>query len=309
MVIFIDPSRKYMKEGALPSLNLPVKSVPSKEVEPRSTVSIQKRETATVAATSSSQLSQCSSKNQYRCYKGFADLKGRIQLLKLPEWTIDINDSCIEVKFKEKHFVVPRFQVFIDHSLEFYIRVFGWMLPSTHEIYINHQKSLDCITFSNLLKTVTRYDICAGINAADVCHSINIDKHIIPRSFCIEEFKKNPVHVSQLEYLRSKSCLILLSSNTVCKPCNDLQIRTVIEMRRKESNLKLPAKSTAPVKFTSPERLKLAMQQQRKTIQEQQLECAQLSTRIEEMKQELAKSSHGISNELSNDLVDIFKGM
>ena len=43
-MFLLDPSRKVLKEGELPQLNLPKKSIPIKLSKPRSTVSITKRE-------------------------------------------------------------------------------------------------------------------------------------------------------------------------------------------------------------------------------------------------------------------------
>ena len=62
-----------------------------------------------------------------------------------------------------------------------------------------------------------------------------------------------------------------------------------------------PAKLNAPVKFTSPDRLKLTLQQQR-------LECKQLEEQLENMRKTLEKESEVINPELNNDLVTLFSG-
>jgi len=95
----------------------------------------------------------------------------------------------------------------------------------------------------------------------------------------------------------------------VCNSCNKLRIIIVIETKKKESKLLSSAKLKAPIKFTSPGRLKLTIQHQRATIQEQQLKCTQFAEKIEEMKSELSKNSCQIDSQLGNDLVDIFKGV
>ena len=103
-------------------------------------------------------------------------------------------------------------------------------------------------------------------------------------------------------------CLVLVQQGTnVCKPCDSLRLRTMLELNRKESALKSPAKPKVPLKFTSPERLKLALQEHRTTIQRQNLECQQLKDRIEEMKVEIAKSSCSVDKTLDKDFGDIFK--
>ena len=47
-MFLLDPSRKVLKEGELPQLNLPNKSIPIKLSKPRSIVSITKRENTDV---------------------------------------------------------------------------------------------------------------------------------------------------------------------------------------------------------------------------------------------------------------------
>ena len=55
---------------------------------------------------------------------------------------------------------------------------------------------------------------------------------------------------------------------------------------------------SAPVASTAPERLKLTLQMQR-------LKCSELEHQLEEMKQEITKSSLLVDHELSNDLTSI----
>ena len=59
-----------------------------------------------------------------------------------------------------------------------------------------------------------------------------------------------------------------------------------------------PAKLKAPITLTSPNRLKL-------TIQEQRYKCADLEKQLEEMKLELEKSSI-VVDELSDDFIKIY---
>jgi len=113
----------------------------------------------------------------------------------------------------------------------------------------------------------------------------------------------------EVEYLRSKLCQILLPDGPeTCKVCNSLRTKTGIELRKKVSTLNKPAGIKAPISLTSPDRLKLTIQQHRQTIQHQTLQCMQLKDQLKEMKDALNKSSYKIDAQLGNDFVDIFKG-
>ena len=74
-------------------------------------------------------------------------------------------------------------------------------------------------------------------------------------------------------------------------------------------NQSIPASPKAPITITSPQRLKLLIQNQRQTINHQTLQCAQLQEQIEEMQTQLHRSSCVINEELQNDIDDIFKGV
>ena len=80
----------------------------------------------------------------------------------------------------------------------------------------------------------------------------------------------------QTEIVRSMHCSLLASSQTSCSCCASYCKKIIYEHNRKDYRLNQPAKLNAPIKFTSPERLKLNIQQHR-------LECKQLKERVDEM--------------------------
>ena len=64
----------------------------------------------------------------------------------------------------------------------------------------------------------------------------------------------------------------------------------------------IPAKLNAPIKFTSPERLKL-------TIHNYRLENIVLKAEIDDMKREILTKSRPIDNELSKDFISIMSNV
>ena len=263
-----------MKDGALPKLNLPVKSVPQKKLLERSTLAIRKREES------------FSPPPDRFCYKDFKDFVRRTNQIRFKDgWSVHENSDYIEVRLVQNDFIVPKFQLFTDVSLNFSIRVFGWMLPKGHSIYTKYQQSNFNVSVSNLIAEIETYVICDGIDASAVSNSLNIVRHTVPQLFNFKNYQEmNLPRVHQKEYLRAEYCDLLLPSEKVCQSCNKLRIRTSVELKRKSSALLVPAKTKAPVSLTSPERLKLTLGMNR-------LRCKELEKRIETMRQELEKSS------------------
>ena len=78
--LFIDPTRKCMKEGVIPTLNLPTKSLTSVSQHTRSTTSIVKRE-----AVAAKIKEECKTITR-SCFKNFNDFLTRVHSLVLPGW-------------------------------------------------------------------------------------------------------------------------------------------------------------------------------------------------------------------------------
>ena len=134
-------TRKSLKEGAVPTLNLPQKGIPSITSPPRSTITIKKREesSATQVLSSSSAL----------FYKDFLQFNQRIVKLQINDtWSINLQDNYAILTFlSEKHFV-PKYELFVDQSLRFTLRIYGWMLPEDHKLYLKFEKSLYNLSLS-----------------------------------------------------------------------------------------------------------------------------------------------------------------
>ena len=108
----------------------------------------------------------------------------------------------------------------------------------------------------------------------------------------------------QDEYYRSNNCKILIkpsSDNKSCLHCHSLNQQIISEQNRKVAVLNEPAKLNASVKITSPERLKL-------TLQDHCLICKQLEEELSKMRFAIGKHSETVDSELSNDFKQLFSG-
>ena len=93
------------------------------------------------------------------------------------------NEHFVSVFNYDHIHTVPKFEVYVYASLNLMIRVFAWNLPSDHEIYTNHDRSVNNITLSNLMAMLSQYHMCTGVEI-DPSFKINsVTKHVIHKVF------------------------------------------------------------------------------------------------------------------------------
>jgi len=265
--------------GALPTLNLPLKSF-SKPQNERNTDSIEKRERAEAENTTKSR----------DCYSSFETFSLRTQKLKLPiGWEIKYEADQVFISFKDETHIIPKYEVTVNNNLDFYILVYNWLVPETNYIRLTYNSSMKNVTLSSLINEVTKLKICSGVNyKSDV-----IISHSVPKKFV--ETNEGPVRNS--EFFRPKNCEVL-SSDGICKTClgkNKQHHRYEIKKLEKQQE---PAKANAPLSLTSPDRLKL-------TVKGLRIENKELKHEISKLQKELTVPT---SESLSNDLKSIMSG-
>ena len=145
--------------------------------------------------------------------------------------------------------------------------------------------------------------LCKGIILPDTRKEVNFEKHVTPKNFNYFAFQKcdlqQPLH--QDEYSRSKSWkLLVLPSENIYKNCRAETIKSKSEVNFKKVVLTAPAKLNAPVKFKSPDRIKL-------TLQQKGLKCKQLQREMSNVRKALDSDSKKVSSELSSDFRSVMK--
>ena len=135
-------TKKKLKDGELPSLNLSRKSSESSSssVVSRSSPSISKGEDSQL-------LLENSSFTQSYYFRNFADFKKRLLHLSSLNKFEFFNNLCY-TSFKLLE-LIPKFEVFIKDSFHFTVRVYGlmcitihvygWMLYETHNLYLKYK--------------------------------------------------------------------------------------------------------------------------------------------------------------------------
>ena len=145
-IYFLDPTCTTLKPGSIQTLNLPVKAFCSSPPNQRKSAQsiIEKK-----ALENTLQLNIPTTP----CYKSFNELCQRTILLKLPDcWNLLIKPGeLLNLNKMLPVYCIPEYEIFIDPSLSFTIRIFAWLLPNNHSLYTVHEKSLNNITVSNLI--------------------------------------------------------------------------------------------------------------------------------------------------------------
>ena len=149
-------TRKSLKDGELPKLNSPMKSG-TKTPSRRPTSSIQKRDEFLVLQALSPPLSPY-------VYKDFNEFTHRIVKLSLDNcWEVKLQNNLAILNYVTANYVMPKIQIFIDQSLSFSLRLYGWMLTEDHELYVMHNRSFLNVTLSNFIQRLENYVLCDGI--------------------------------------------------------------------------------------------------------------------------------------------------
>ena len=79
--------------------------------------------------------------------------------------------------------VIPKLEIFIENSFYFNIRMYGWMLPEKHDLYLKYKRSFLNVVFSQLIFEMESLEFCNGIKVPDPIEVLNFQKHVVPKTF------------------------------------------------------------------------------------------------------------------------------
>ena len=238
------------------------------------------------------------------CYSSFSSLCDRIKGLKtLGNWNIKFLTDRVELKKFVEPYLLPEFEIIVDDSLGFTVKVFGSYLADDHPLYLKYCRTVKNVTVSNLVKDVEKCKLCNGVISFGVFTS-DLYHHVVPishDSVIVDEEEEKKLPFPHKGCWRSRRCWF------ICEQLNATQCQACIEYlhgfdkakKSKQSRLTKPAHVKAPVSQTDPERIKL-------TLQGQRLRCMELERELDEMRTELLKSNFEVDQELNSDFTKIF---
>ncbi len=289
-----DETRKTLKEGAIPNLMLPKKSISNPHTSTdRSNDQIAKRDIAKVAE---------SLKPSSSCSKDFPEFIKRTKALQLGVSIKESENACQIVKHDSTH-AIPEYEITVDSSLNYSIRAFCWQLPNDNILIKSHEGSMQNVTLSKLVKEIDGSAFCPGLSLKSnlKCSNSDVKVHVIQKLPLAHTQHTKPL--SQDEYLRATGCHVLMDNNSTT-PCTEYKSKEQYQLKqdnRKEKIQYTPAKLKAPLSATHPEHVKLALQRNR-------LQCKQLQIQVQEMKREIDNAAKPVGQELGGDLVKLFSG-
>ena len=192
-----------------------------------------------------------------------------------------------------KH-VLPKYSFRVNSALEFTVSVYGWLLPSDHEIYVSHKRSIRLITISAITSLLLNNKLCEGI-----CECEDATRHTIP--ICQELYDENGPPFQFTEFYHSGNCSVLHNEESdQCSCCTSKvqyisQLNTRMEARKSEV-----VKDKAPLSVCSKERLIATVQHQRLVSKDQE----QL---IQYLQEEIHSNSITINKLLEDDILAILQ--
>ena len=158
--------------------------------------------------------------------------------------------------------VAAIYEIYVEKSLQYLIRVYEWILPKDHLLYTRFNNSFENITLSNFISIIQSYVLCNGISLPEDKFSINIMQHILVKKFDFLKYSNASEPYDKVVYLRSNSCYLLIENtgveNVICDSCEKYQIKTIAEKNWKDKKMLQPIKPKAPITLTSPDRLKVS---------------------------------------------------
>ena len=140
------------------------------------------------------------------------------------------------------------------------------------------------------------YFICKGVSCTYNAN-YKIIRHSVPKLH--DPLFNEALLFSSYEVYRNADCTLLVNKTKICEICNTVEKLASKVSIAKIKHLRIPAKPKAPASLTSPDRIKV-------TLQDQRLKCAQFQRKIDGMAIELKKSSFSVDYELSGDFIQIF---
>ena len=158
----IDPKRKSLVTGSIPTENLPKKPLdkPTKvrRTLVRNTVEVPD---ASMPSTSSGLMSESPFERP-----SIEDFRSQLNNEAVLPWTVDITRENEVIKFQlhDGGHSIAKYTVILNTALEFSVFVFNWPVPDDHAIYNERKRRVcdlgDCKT---LLKSVEGSKICDGL--------------------------------------------------------------------------------------------------------------------------------------------------
>ena len=261
-----EKTHKRLQTGSVPTLDLPVKTL---DLLPGSSTPQQRRPIVSHEAPST----VASSTSCGKKIPSFDDLKMYFQreYLYLLGWTVTVSDSDIIIEMREPGYLIPKYYVKIDETLDVIVSVYGATVPDASALFPTGSSRLLC-KYKDMHDLLFSLQICCGICTE---HPLRFDEtflHVIPL-FAMKQ--QAPVNYSQV--MRSSMCEVLVEQGTCqCKPCCKVDEKMKEASRTRSTTYGpvppvLPAKPKAPLSKCSSANLQATVRDERVKLKKAEL--------------------------------------
>jgi len=153
----IVPTCKRLVPGAIPTLNLPEKSIPS------TSTSAPRRELVRHEL------------KRKPLYTSLDYLKKKAEKLKLTGWSKSVNENNATLVLWDEIYALPKLVVTIEDSLNLTVAVYNWLLPYEHTFYSTNKRSVRHTTLSSILSSLEQFQLCDGLPDDEPFISVAVD--------------------------------------------------------------------------------------------------------------------------------------
>ena len=185
-------TKKKLRFGALPTVNMPRRRHDSYPPEPRPARAV---------------VRDIEPEMRSICYKSFIEFCERTKSLKsIGDWCAKLSEDRVLFKKMVEPYLLPEVEIIVDDSLGFTVKVFGAYLVDDHPLYLRYRRTMCNVTLSNLVKDLESLKLCTGVNPMEL--TSKLFHHVVPVNHdCMgkEEEKQQFPHKG---FWRVKECLL-----------------------------------------------------------------------------------------------------
>uniref|UniRef100_A0A7M5WQG4 THAP-type domain-containing protein n=1 Tax=Clytia hemisphaerica TaxID=252671 RepID=A0A7M5WQG4_9CNID len=94
-------------------------------------------------------------------YESFDEFVSYCSKWELPNWKVlsTADQSFVTYRLENSKFSIPKFEIIVNTSLEFTVRLYGWYLPDNHNLYKRHKRSLRKVSLYDLYDLPCLYNV------------------------------------------------------------------------------------------------------------------------------------------------------
>ena len=216
-------TKKKLRFGALPTVNMPRRSHDRKPPEPCPARVVVKD-------------IDVEPESRSNCYKSFTDCGERMKSLKsIADWCVKLLEDRELFKKMVEPYLLPEVEIIVADSLGFTVKVFGSYLVDDHPLYLKYRRTMFNVTLSNLVKDLENLKLCTGVNPMEL--TSKLFHHVVPVNHnCMGEEEEQQQQFPHKGFWRVKECLLFIQDDGIYPACREFNEFTGKAKKAKEAD-------------------------------------------------------------------------